>query len=70
MSEILNTKTQSVFCCLNENSTTFSYTLNKGDKKTEGEKKIFFKVYKKVEIFLTRKNSFLVLIFGFSLSNE
>ena len=42
---------------------TFLYTLNRGDKKTEGEKVFFFKVYNKVEIW------FLVLVFGFSLSN-
>ena len=40
--QILNTKTQNIFCCVNENLTTFSYTLNRGDKKTGGEKKIFF----------------------------
>ena len=33
---ILNTKTQNIFCCLNENLLTFLYTLNRGDKKTEG----------------------------------
>ena len=31
----LNTKTQNIFCCVNENLMTF----DRGDKKTEGEKK-------------------------------
>ena len=35
----LNTKTQNIFWRLNENLTTFLYTLTGGDKKTEGEKK-------------------------------
>ena len=38
---ILNTKTQNIFCCVNENLATFLYTLNRGDKKTEGEKESF-----------------------------
>ena len=33
------TKNQNIFVGLNENSMTFLYTLNRGDKKTEGEKK-------------------------------
>ena len=36
----LNTKTQNIFCYVNENLTTFLYTLTGGDKKTEGD--IFF----------------------------
>ena len=48
----LNTKTQNIFCRLNENMTTFLYTLNKGDKKTRGEKKVYsIKVYTKVECY-------------------
>ena len=35
-----NTKTQNIFCCVNENLTTFLYALNRGDKKIEGEKKV------------------------------
>ena len=55
----LNTKTQNIFCCVNENSTTFLYTLNMEDKKTEGEKKVFFyKVYSKVEMLLNKKIGF------------
>ena len=37
----LNTKTQNIFCFVNENLTTFLYTLNRGNKKTEGEKNQF-----------------------------
>ena len=37
----LNTKTQNIFCCVNENLTTFFIHFDKGDKKTEGEKKSF-----------------------------
>ena len=38
----LNTKTQNIFCCVDENLTTFLYTLTGGDKKTIGKKKVFF----------------------------
>ena len=55
------------FIGVNENSTIFLYTLNRGDKKTAGEKSFLFKVYNKVEMLL-KKNWFL--IFGFSSSNE
>ena len=37
-----NTKTQNISCCVNENSTTFLYTLNRGDKKIEGEKRFSY----------------------------
>ena len=37
-----NTKAQNIFCCVNENLTTFLNTLNRGDKKTEAEKKLSF----------------------------
>ena len=48
----LNTKTQNIFCCVNENLMTFLYTLTGGDKKTEGEKKVFsVKVHTKVECY-------------------
>ena len=57
----LNTKTQNIFCGVNENLTTFSYTLNRGDKKTYVEKKgFFFKVYKKLNVI---KKDFWVLVF-------
>ena len=35
-------KTQNIFCCVNENLTTFLYALNRGDKKTEGDKSFLF----------------------------
>ena len=45
-----NTKTQNIFCCENENLTTFLYTLTGGTRKQEEKKKVFsFKVYTKVE---------------------
>ena len=48
----LNTKTQNIFCRLNENLTTFFIHFDRGDKKTKGEKKVFsFKVYTKVECY-------------------
>ena len=48
----LNTKTQILFCFVNENLTTFLYTLIEGDKKTKGEKNLFsIKVYTKVECY-------------------
>ena len=44
----LNTKTQNIFCGLNENLTTFLYTLT-GATRKQKEKKVFsFKVYTKV----------------------
>ena len=49
----LNTKIQNIFCCVNENLTTFLHTLTGGDKITEGEKKSF-KVYTKVKCYLKR----------------
>ena len=53
---MLNTKPH---CCVDEISTTFLYTLNRGDKKTEKEKKgFFFKVYNKVEMLSTKKFGF------------
>ena len=45
----LNTKTQNIFCRLNENLMTFLYTLT-GATRKQKEKKVFsFKVYTKVE---------------------
>ena len=59
----LNTKTQNIFCRLNENLTTFLYTLNRGGTRKQKEKKVFFfKVYNKVVMLLTKK---LVLSFTF-----
>ena len=58
------TKNQKNFVGVNENSTTFLYTLNRGGQENiflEGEKSflvLFFKVYYKVEMLLTRKFGF------------
>ena len=47
----LNTKTQNIFCRLNENLTTSLYTLT-GATRNQKEKKVFsFKVYTKVECY-------------------
>ena len=45
----LNTKTQNIFCRLNENFTTFLYTLTGAARKQKEEKSFSFKVYTKVE---------------------
>jgi hypothetical protein len=51
----------------------FFIHLNKGEQENRRRTKvIFFKVYNQVEMLLTKKFGFyfLVLVFGFSLSNE
>ena len=50
----LNTKTQNIFCCLNENLTTFLYTLTGGTRKQKGKKVFSLKVYTKVECYLKK----------------
>ena len=45
----LNTKTQNIFCRLNENLTTFLYTLTGATRKQKEKKVLSFKVYTKVE---------------------
>ena len=53
------TKTKNWFAGVNENSTTFLYTLNRGGtRKQKGKKVFFFKVYNKVEMLLTKKFGF------------
>ena len=47
----LNTKTQNIFCCVNENLTTFLYTLTGGTRKQKEKNVFFFKVYTKVECY-------------------
>ena len=48
----LNTETQNIFCRLNENLTTFLYTLTGATRKQKEKKKVFsFKVYTKVECY-------------------
>ena len=57
----LNTKTQNIICCVNENLTTFLYTLTGGTRKQK-EKKVFsFKVYTKVECY-QKKSGFQYLV--------
>ena len=49
----LNTKTQNIFCCVNENLTTFLYTLTggQGGQENKRRKKVFsLKVYTQVEL--------------------
>ena len=57
----LNTKTQNIFCCVNENLTTF-YTLRIGaTRKQKEEKKVFFfKVYTKVECYQKKILGFII----------
>ena len=38
----LKSKTQNIFCCVNENLTPFFIHFDRGDKKTEGEKSFLF----------------------------
>ena len=38
----LNTKTQNIFCCVNENLTTFLYTLTGGTRKQKEKKSFLF----------------------------
>ena len=60
----LNTKTQNIFCRLNENLMTFLYTLSGAKRKQKEKKKSFlFKVYTKVECYY--KKRIWVLVFGF-----
>ena len=48
----LNTKTQNIFCHLNENLLTFLYTLTGATRKQKEKKKVFsFKVYIKVQCY-------------------
>ena len=48
----LNTKTQNIFFRLNENLTTFLYTLTGATRKQKEKKKVFFyKVYTKIECY-------------------
>ena len=47
----LKTKAQNIFCSLNENLTTFSYTLTGATRKQKDKKGFSFKVYTKVECY-------------------
>ena len=59
----LNTKTQNIFCFLNENLTTFFIHFDRGDKKTKGEKK--FSLSKCIQ----KSNVIKKIVFGFSRCN-
>ena len=58
----LSTKTQSIFGRLNENLTTFLYTLTGASRKQKEKKVSSFKVYRKVECY-QKKIWVLVLSF-------
>ena len=62
----LNTKTQNIFCHLNENLTTFLYTLTGGTRKQKEKKVFFLKVYTKVKCYF--KNWVLVFSFMYLVS--
>ena len=62
----LDTKTQNIVCCVNENLTTLLYTLTGGTKKQKEKKKYFLKCIKKWNVI--KKN--WVLVFGFSRSMD
>ena len=57
----LNTKTQNIFCCVNENLTSFLYTLTGWTRKQKVKKVFSFKVYTKVECYFKK----WVLVFSF-----
>ena len=58
----LNTKTQNIFCFVNENLMTFLYTLKGGTRKQKEKKKVFsFKKYTKVECYQKKRFQYLVL---------
>ena len=51
----LNTKTQNIFCYINENLATFLYTLTGEIRKQKEKKKVFsLKVYTKVECYFKK----------------
>ena len=59
----LNTKTQNIFCRLNENLTTFLYTLIGATRKQKEKKKVFsLKCIQKSNVI---KKIIWVLVFGF-----
>jgi hypothetical protein len=62
----LSAKTQNIFCCVNENLTTFLYTLTRGARKQKEKKVFFFKVYTKVECYFKKIGfKYLVLCIWF-----
>ena len=68
----LNTKTQNIFCRLNENLTTFLYTLSGAKRKQKEKKKVFsLKCIQKSNV-IKKKNlgfSIWIYVFGFSRCN-
>ena len=59
----LNTKTQNIFCCVNENLTTFLYTLTGGTRNQKEKKKFsFLKCIQKSNVI---KEIIWVLVFSF-----
>ena len=65
-----NTKTQNIFCCLNENLTTFLYTLIGATRKQKEKKKISLKCIQKSNV-IKKKLGFRIWIyvFGFNQCN-
>ena len=58
-----NTKTQNIFCCLNENLTTFLYALIGATRKQKERKKVFsLNCIQKSNVI---KKRIWVLVFGF-----
>ena len=63
----LNTNTQNIFCCLNENLPTFLYTFTGGTRKQKEKKKFsFLKCIQKSNVIL--KNWVLVFSFMYLVS--
>ena len=59
----LNTKTQNIFCCVNENLTTFLYTLTGATRKKKEKKKLsLLKCIQKSNVI---KKTIWVLVFSF-----
>jgi hypothetical protein len=58
----LNTKTQNIFCCVNENSATFLYTLTGGQENRRRKKFSFLKCIQKSNVV---KKIIWVLVFSF-----
>ena len=67
----LNTKTQNIFYCVNENLTTFLYTLTGGTRKQKEKKKFSFLKCIQKSNFIRKKLGFSILfyVFCFSRSN-
>ena len=65
----LNTKTQNIFCCLNENLTTFLYTLTGATREQKERKKVFSLKYIQKSNVIKKKNlGFIIWIYVFGFS--